>query len=303
MRLIAWGKSDTGQQRQHNEDSLLIEERLGLFTVADGMGGHLGGETASRLALDVLRRLVAEAFGDMARGAARLAARREEAQRAWAEVASVPGPGRDSQQPQAWRERIGRAPTAPVGVPIVEPPATAVMRAAAQEAGAEIFGAARKDARLDGMGTTLTAMLYHAGDMHLVHVGDSRAYRFRDDCLERLTEDHSWIAEQVRRGNISESEARESTLRHVITRSVGYERDVDLDAARVSVRAGDCFLLCSDGMSNHIDDPEIERLLRVTWHRRVPQLFVDLANQRGGDDNITVILIQAANHAGPRRAM
>jgi serine/threonine protein phosphatase PrpC len=299
MRLIAWGKSDAGQQRQHNEDSLLIEERLGLFGVADGMGGHLGGETASRLALDVLRRLVTVAARDLARGAPELAARREEAQRLLAEPGPEPGTGRDSQPPQGWRERIGRARTAPLGVPTAEPLATVVMRAAAQEAGAEIFGAAREDARLHGMGTTLTAMLYHAGDMHLVHVGDSRAYRFRDDCLERLTEDHSWIAEQVRRGNMSESEARESNLRHVITRSVGYEREVDLDAERISVRAGDCFLLCSDGMSNHIDDPEIERLLRVTWHRRVPQLFVDLANQRGGDDNITVILIQAANDAGP----
>jgi serine/threonine protein phosphatase PrpC len=294
MRLIAWGKSDTGRQRQHNEDSLLIEERLGLFGVADGMGGHLGGETASRLALDVLRRLVSEAFGDLPGGAARLAARREEALREWDEQATVPARELGS------RERFGRAPTAPLGLPAEDPPATAVMRAAAQEAGAEVFGAARQDARLHGMGTTLTAMLYHAGDMHLVHVGDSRAYRFRDDCLERLTEDHSWIAEQVRRGNMSESEARESNLRHVITRSVGYEREVDLDAERVSVRVGDCFLLCSDGMSNFIDDPEIERLLRVTWHRRVPQLFVDLANQRGGADNITVILIQAANDAGPR---
>jgi serine/threonine protein phosphatase PrpC len=299
MRLIAWGKSDTGQQRQHNEDSLLIEERLGLFGVADGMGGHLGGETASRLALDVLRRLVAEASRDLVRGAALLAARREETLRA-AEVTPVQVPGRESPQGQGWRERFGRAPTAPLGVPAVDPPATAVMRAAAQEAGAAIFNAARADARLHGMGTTLTAMLYHAGEMHVVHVGDSRAYRFRDDCLERLTEDHSWIAEQVRRGNMTESEARASNLRHVITRSVGYEREVDLDAECVPVRVGDCFLLCSDGMSNYIDDPEIERLLRVTWHRRVPQLFVDLANQRGGDDNVTVLLIQAANDAGSR---
>ncbi|HWN70826.1 MAG TPA: protein phosphatase 2C domain-containing protein [Haliangium sp.] len=296
MRLIAWGKSDTGQQRQHNEDSLLIEERLGLFAVADGMGGHLGGETASRLALDVLRRLVTRAAGDLARAAAELADRREEAQWSWSEVTPVQAPGRD----RGWRERMGRAPTAPLGVPILDPPATAVMRAAAQEAGVEIFGAASEDSRLHGMGTTLTAMLYHADEMHMVHAGDSRAYRLRDDCLERLTQDHSWIAEQVRRGNMSESEARASNLRHVITRSVGYEREVELDAARVSVRVGDCFLLCSDGMSNYIDDPEIERLLRVTWHRRVPQLFVDIANQRGGDDNITVILIQAANDAGAR---
>jgi serine/threonine protein phosphatase PrpC len=292
MRLIAWGLSDTGQQRQHNEDRLLIEEVLGLFAVADGMGGHLGGETASRLALDVLRRLVGEAAEDLAEGAARLAARREEAYLLASELTPVQIPAREG---GGWRERMGRAPTAPLGIPTGEPPATAVLRSAAEEAGAEIFGVASTDERLHGMGTTLTAMLYHDREMHLVHVGDSRAYRFRDDCLERLTQDHSWIAEQVRRGNMSESEARASNLRHVITRSVGFERDVQLDAERIEVQVGDCFLLCSDGLSNHIDDPEIERLLRVTWHRRVPQLFVDLANQRGGDDNITVILVQAAN--------
>jgi serine/threonine protein phosphatase PrpC len=292
MRLIAWGLSDTGQQRQHNEDSLLIEAGMGLFAVADGMGGHLGGETASRLALDVLRRLVGEAAEDLAEGAARLAARREEAYLLASELTPVQIPAREG---GGWRERMGRAPTAPLGIPTGEPPATAVLRSAAEEAGAEIFGVASTDERLHGMGTTLTAMLYHDREMHLVHVGDSRAYRFRDDCLERLTQDHSWIAEQVRRGNMSESEARASNLRHVITRSVGFERDVQLDAERIEVQVGDCFLLCSDGLSNHIDDPEIERLLRVTWHRRVPQLFVDLANQRGGDDNITVILVQAAN--------
>jgi serine/threonine protein phosphatase PrpC len=294
MRLIAWGKSDTGQQRQHNEDSFLIDERMGLFAVADGMGGHLGGETASRLALDVLRRLVTSSVADLAEGAARLAAMREEAQRAVSELTPAQGIARE----QVSRERMGRAPTAPLGLPIVESPATAVMRAAAEEAGVEIFGVAREDPRLHGMGTTLTAMLYHAGEMHLVHAGDSRAYRFRDDRLEQLTQDHSWIAEQVRRGNMSESEARASHLRHVITRSVGYEREVELDASRVAVHVGDCFLLCSDGMSNYIDNAEIERLLRVTWHRRVPQLFIDIANERGGDDNITVVLVQAANDAG-----
>lgn len=292
MRVIAWGQSDRGQQRQHNEDSFLVEERLGLFGVADGMGGHLGGETASRLALEVLRRLVSDTIDDLAAGAARFQSRRAQARAATEQpVLLEPGQG------DTFRERLGRAPTAPLGVPVMEPPATAVMRAAAEQAGVEIFGVARQDPRLQGMGTTLTAMLHHAGDMHVVHAGDSRAYLFRDDRLEQLTQDHSWIAEQVRRGNMSEAEARASGLRHVITRSVGFEREVELDTSCVPVRAGDCFLLCSDGMSNYFDHAEIERLLRVTWHCRVPQLFIDIANQRGGDDNITVVLVQVANDA------
>ncbi len=292
MRVIAWAQSDRGQQREHNEDSFLVEEGLGLFGVADGMGGHLGGETASRLALDVLRRLISDTIGDLAAGAVRFRSRRAHARAATEHpMMSEPGPG------DGPRERLGRAPTAPLGVPITEPPGTAMMRAAAEQAGAEIYGVARSDPRLQGMGTTLTAMLHHAGDMHLCHAGDSRAYLFRDDRLEQLTEDHSWIAEQVRRGNMSEAEARSSGLRHVITRSVGFEHDVDIDTTCVPVRAGDCFLLCSDGMSNYVDNAEIERLLRVTWHCRVPQLFIDIANQRGGDDNITVVLVQVVNDA------
>jgi protein phosphatase len=291
MRVIAWGQSDRGQQRQHNEDSFLVEERLGLFGVADGMGGHLGGETASRLALDVLRRLVGDTIEDLAAGAARFQSRRAQARAATEQAPAESGQG------EVVRERLGRAPTAPLGVPVPESPATVVMRAAAEQAGAEIFGVARADPRLHGMGTTLTAMLHHAGDMHLVHAGDSRAYLFRDDRLEQLTQDHSWIAEQVRRGNMSEDEARASGLRHVITRSVGFERHVEVDTKCVPMRAGDCFLLCSDGMSNYFDHAEIERLLRVTWHCRVPQLFIDIANQRGGDDNITVVLVQVANDA------
>lgn len=292
MRVIAWGQSDRGQQRQHNEDSFLVEERLGLFGVADGMGGHLGGETASRLALDVLRRQVSDAITDLSASAARLRSRRANARAA---TEQLPGP--EAAPGDGARERLGRAPTAPLGVPIMEPPATVVMRAAAEQAGAEIFGVARTDPRLQGMGTTLTAMLHHAGDMHVCHAGDSRAYLFRDDRLEQITQDHSWIAEQVRRGNMSEDEARASGLRHVITRSVGFERDVEIDTNCVPVRAGDCFLLCSDGMSNYFDHVEIERLLRMTWHCRVPQLFIDIANQRGGDDNITVVLVQVVNDA------
>ena len=103
------------------------------------------------------------------------------------------------------------------------------------------------------MGTTLTALLFCGGYVHLGHVGDSRAYLYRDGRARQLTEDHSWIQEQVRAGLISPEEATESRFRNIITRSVGFEPSVEPDLAGLAVQAGDCFVLCSDGLSNYLD--------------------------------------------------
>jgi protein phosphatase len=290
MKLFAWGKTDTGRKRDHNEDNFLVDVDLGLFAVADGMGGHQGGGTASRLALEVLRREISDTGGDFA------AAARALDQRA----------GRNTQpiriEELATVDALGRADTPVAGEdatdPAIEksfPPATQVMREAAREAGAAVFDAALDNPDLRGMGTTLTAMLHHGGRMHVVHAGDSRGFLFRDNKLEQLTEDHSWIWEQVKAGAMTEAEAKESKFRHIITRSVGFEREVDIDCSGIAVEAGDCYLLCSDGMSNHVENRELERLLATTWYRRVPQFLIDLANERGGDDNITVVVVYVGN--------
>jgi protein phosphatase len=161
--------------------------------------------------------------------------------------------------------------------------------------GSAIFEAAWAKPELRGMGTTLTAALVHGGRAHLVHAGDSRCYMFRDGQLRQLTEDHSWIAEQLRSGQISEAEAKSSKFRHVITKSIGFEREIEADMKSVPVSAGDCFLLCSDGMSNYIEHGELERIVAMTWYRRLPETLIELANNRGGDDNITVVVGLVAN--------
>ena len=290
MKNFAWGKTDTGRKRDHNEDNFLVDVDLNLFAVADGMGGHQGGGTASRLALEVLRREISEIGGDYDGAIRKLDSRAS----------------RNTQPIRlddlAAADIMGRAAT-PVGGedatdPAIEktfPAATQVMREAAREAGFAVFDAALDKPELRGMGTTLTAMLYHSGRMHVVHAGDSRGFLFRDNKLEQLTEDHSWIWEQVKAGAMTEAEAKESKFRHIITRSVGFERDVDIDCSGIAVEAGDCYLLCSDGMSNYIDNPELERLLSTTWYRRAPQFLIDLANERGGDDNITVVVVYVGN--------
>jgi serine/threonine protein phosphatase PrpC len=287
MKLVAWAATDTGRKRDHNEDNFLLSDDLGLFAVADGMGGHQGGETASRIAVETLREKVQPAISDLTAAAARILRRQY-------------GAGSRETQPirvlEAPELEFGEGPTDPA-IALPDPPGAAVMAEAARSAGFAIFDAALDDPALRGMGTTLTAMLHHDGVMHIVHAGDSRAYLFRDRKLDQVTEDHSWIAEQVKAGSMTEREARESQFRHIITRSVGFERDVVVDKHNIEIEPGDCFLLCSDGMSNYIDGDELERVLDTNFYRRCPRLLIDLANDRGGDDNITVVVIYVANDA------
>jgi protein phosphatase len=188
----------------------------------------------------------------------------------------------------------GDEPTLPSGV-LAFSPALELMRGVVRRASSAIFEAAWNKPELRGMGTTLTALLVHGGRAHVVHAGDSRCYMFRDGQLKQLTEDHSWIAEQLRSGTISEAEARNSKFRHVITKSIGFEREIEADLKSVPVSAGDCFLLCSDGMSNYVEHGELERIVAMTWYRRLPETLIELANNRGGDDNITVVVGLVAN--------
>jgi len=299
VKIIAWAKTDTGKKRDHNEDNFLVDEVLGLFAVADGMGGHQGGETASRMALDVMRARIADSHADLTAAAKRIEElRRTEMARTTDSLPMIDDPNMPTPPTPVATVEAARVsvddPTDPM-IDLALPPALMVMRQAAREAGHAIYDAALQDPNLRGMGTTLTAMMFDSGRMHVVHAGDSRCYLFRDGALRQLTDDHSWIAEQVRSGNMTEAEAKESKFRHVITRSVGFERDVEVDIRGVTVEAGDCYLLCSDGMSNYVENPELERVLAATWYRRAPQALVDLANQRGGDDNITVVVVMIAN--------
>jgi serine/threonine protein phosphatase PrpC len=292
VKLLSWARTDTGRKRDHNEDSYLVDAELELYAVADGMGGHQGGEHASRLALEVLRERVVIARRDLDTAAQAIEQdRRRDLFRPTEPMAAF------DDTDEVWASGgAGDQPTAPLA-DVGAPPPLVVMRAAAREAGHAIFDAALADASLRGMGTTLTAMLHDSGRMYVAHAGDSRLYLYRDGSLRQITEDHSWVAEQIRAGNLTEEEARESKYRHVITRSVGFEREVDVDGLGVPVEGGDCFLLCSDGMSNHVDHDELERILSTTWYRRVPRYLVDLANSRGGDDNITVVVVCIANDA------
>ena len=303
MKLWAWGQSDPGRKRERNEDSYLVDPETGVMAVADGMGGHQGGATASRMAVEYLGRELGEARGNFEKA---LIAQIQASARVTEEMEAVDVPSDDvlPTSPRRLSEiahtpPIGYEPTLPAGAVHAFSPALELMRGVVRRASSAIFEAAWAKPELRGMGTTLTAMLVHAGRAHLVHAGDSRCYMFRDGQLRQLTDDHSWIAEQLRTGSISEAEAKSSKFRHVITKSIGFERDIEADTKSVPVSAGDCFLLCSDGMSNYVEHGELERIIAMTWYRKLPATLIELANSRGGDDNITVVVGLVSNTPPP----
>jgi protein phosphatase len=245
------GVSDVGRKRDHNEDSFLIDEELSLFVVADGMGGHAGGGTASRLAVETIDAQVRVS------------------------QASAPGPF-------AFKGELSDSPLPDL------------LRRAVEAACAKIFQAAQAEPHLAGMGTTTIALLIHGPHAFFAHVGDSRAYLVRGDLVQQISEDHSLVNEQIRAGMITLDEARHSRYKNIITRSVGFEAEVAVDVMGLLTESGDTFVLCSDGMSNLVEDTEILAAAQGTEFERIPQVLVDLANERGGDDNITVVCVRTA---------
>ena len=170
-----------------------------------------------------------------------------------------------------------------------EPRMANVVRAA----NLEIHRQSASDANLQGMGTTLTALLLGDDEITIAHVGDSRAYRLRSGELERLTRDHSLVGEMVRRGAITEAEAEVHPQRSILTRALGPESEIEVDTLSHSVRSGDIYLLCSDGLTGMVDEATIQEVLASD--RPMKEMADDLirrANERGGVDNITVVLLK-----------
>ncbi len=242
--------TDVGRKRNHNEDSFLIDEDLQLFVVADGMGGHAGGGTASRIAVETIDATMRRA--------------REGKVNPFAQSSSL----QDSPLPDA-------------------------LRGAVESACAAIFNAAQEDTRLTGMGTTVISLAVKDDHAFFAHVGDSRAYLVRGDLVQQISEDHSLVNEQIKAGMITPEEAKHSRYKNIITRSVGFEEEVQVDVMGLVVEPNDTFVLCSDGLANMIEDHEILEVMERCPFEELPQRLIDLANERGGDDNITVIAVRA----------
>lgn len=173
----------------------------------------------------------------------------------------------------------------------------------AREANQRIHELALSNPSQAGMGTTLTAAYVGEQDVAVAHVGDSRAYRLRDGALELMTRDHSLVEELKRRGKLTEAEAEDHPQRSVITRALGPEPAVDVDTWTFPAQAGDVFLLCSDGLTSMVDEGRIAQLLREYADlAQAGQALIDEANQRGGRDNITVVLFRLEDVSAASRA-
>jgi len=234
------GATDVGRVRQGNEDALLIlpVPLLTLVAVADGMGGHAGGEVASAIAIQTLEVALAAA----------------------GTAASQPG---------------------------------TALRRAVEQANRAVWEAARADAALDGMGTTMVAALIDAdGRAAVASVGDSRAYVVSDHHAERITQDHTWVAEQVVAGELTQHEARTSPFRAILTRSIGSASRVEVDLFEgVELRAATALVLCSDGVTEYLDERDLARALGAArTAQEAAQAMVRLAVERGGADNATVVV-------------
>lgn len=245
MQLEAICITDVGLRRERNEDSFLIDEGLGLYLVADGMGGHRGGEVASALAVQTIRDVVLKSSKDN-------------------------------------RKVMPRQ----------------LLTDAYREASHRIYDKAHEGNQLLGMGTTLVCAYFVRDTLYIANVGDSRAYLFKKPDIWQITEDHSLLNEQIRAGLFSERDIENFTAKNVITRSVGFEREVMCDIIERVLHPGEMVLMCSDGLSGLVTDEKIAEICRTYPPNEIVSKCIDEAKKNGGDDNVTVMVIAAKQQVG-----
>lgn len=235
-------KSDIGKVREINEDSFYLDQEGGIFVVADGMGGHEGGEVASEMAVKI-----------------------------------IPESLKDTISKDALEENIYD-----------------VIMKALLKANEGIRMKAEEDPLLRGMGTTIVLALCHSDDIYISHVGDSRAYLIRNRSIKQLTEDHSVVVQMVKAGNITKEEAKTHRFKHMLSQALGTSIHIAPDIQKFRWEKEDYILLCTDGLTDMLDDQELLSTVLECSEGEPEEgceMLVDLANKKGGKDNITAILL------------
>ena len=258
--IEAYGLTDVGRKRKHNEDAFALDEIEGLFIVADGMGGHAAGEVAAKITVETIGEFIA--------------ATRQKEEATW--------PFKYNHELAFNSNRLAIA---------------------IEKANERVMSAVAAQPWLKGMGTTVVAGLLNEKILSLAHVGDSRAYLYRNGELTRLTDDHSWVHEQVSAGILTEDEAKTHPLKNVVTRALGGGPSVSPDLREMQFSKGDAFLFCSDGLTTMLSDEEIRDSVAADEKKDAQSLcenLVALANDKGGVDNITVVFVRIPDHKSDR---
>ena len=202
------------------------------------------------------------------------------------------------------KTRVLNIPTAQIDADTGFTGESILVRNAIRHANDSIHDAASNSSECSGMGTTVLVALFYSDRITAAHVGDSRMYRQRDGELTHVTEDHSLIHEQVRRGLVTAQDARNSTIKNLVTRALGVAPGVDPDIVEDTVVPGDLYLMCSDGLTDVVSDDVIEQTLTRLGNNlnKAGTELIRLANEAGGPDNISVILIQADKKSEPKKS-
>ncbi|HLX08547.1 MAG TPA: protein phosphatase 2C domain-containing protein [Thermoanaerobaculia bacterium] len=338
LRVRACGLSDVGLTRVHNEDYFEIDARHRLFVVADGMGGHSAGEVAAQIAVKAIHDFIEKSVDRDATRSLRVsrtpapratplaaagAAGRSLPAAAPGAAAAAASPGAANATSPAAQAAVA-SPALPASPDAYRPPQPSasgalagvmavpalpagddrlarhsrLLKMAVRKAHDNVLTAISKDGSLHGMGTTVVGLLLAGPTAAVAHVGDSRAYRLRHGRLDQLTQDHTWVHEQVVAGLLSQEQARSHPLKNVVTRALGGESEVLVDVSELQVQAGDIYLLCSDGLTGMLSDADIrERLGSGRSLHEICRSLVNEANARGGLDNVTVVLLSIEDSA------
>lgn len=256
MRAIAFGMTDVGLQRDHNEDSYAVLSEYGLYIVADGMGGHRAGDVASQIATDSISEFFRSTAND------------------------------DATWPIAFDANLTEDENRLLSGILI--------------ANRRIFERSIRSRECAGMGTTVVGAVFskRRNRFYVGHVGDSRAYRIRAGTIQQLTRDHSLINDYLMAMPEMTEEQRAELPKNVITRALGMHDNVNVDLMSDEPRVGDVYLLCSDGLSGMITDEQIRDVVGSTHDtREMCRRLIAQANENGGDDNITVLVVKFDDEA------
>ena len=273
--MIEFGaRSDVGRMRENNEDSFRAAPELGLFILSDGMGGLEAGEVASKLTVETVFAHCrdAEASPDLPYEGEQLAGASETSNRL---ASAIQAANKVVRAAAGFDDADGRA----------------------AERDADTVGTATSAPK--GMGATVVAVQFFGERVSVAHVGDSRAYRLRGGEFLQLTEDHSLVAQQVREGRMTASEAEASPLKNVLMRALGVDAAVEVEVDEEIAIEGDAYVLCSDGLTRELTDGQIAAVLTEAVNpQNAADRLVELANAAGGGDNITAIVVRVGAKSG-----